>query len=77
MPTLRTDLPEKSNAETMIKDLDTIDELREAAAVQIESYHYRLANLYNRPVKPHMFQPENLVLRKVFENTADPSAEKF
>ena len=77
MPTLRTDLPEQSNAETMIKDLDTIDELREATAVRIASYHNRLANLYNRPVKPHMFQPGNLVLRKVFKNTADLSAEKF
>ena len=33
MPTLRTDLPEQSNAKTVIKDLDTVDELREAAVV--------------------------------------------
>ena len=55
MPTLRTDLPEQSNAETVIKDLDMSNELREAAAVQIASYHSRLANLYNRHMKPHMF----------------------
>ena len=77
MPTLRTDLPEQSNAETVIKDLDTTDELRKAAAVRIASYHNRLANLYNRHVKPRMFQPGDLVLRKVFENTIDSSAEKF
>ena len=35
MPALRTDLPEQSNAESVIKDLDTVDELREAAAVRI------------------------------------------
>ena len=77
MPTLRTDLPEKLNVETLIKDLDMTDDLREAVAVRITSYHNRLANLYNRRVKPRIFQPEDLVLRKVFENIADPSTEKF
>ena len=77
MPTLRTDLPEQSNAEIMIKDLDMADELREAATVRIASYHSKLENLYNRRIKPRMFQSWDLVLRKVFENTTDPSAEKF
>ena len=77
MPTLRTDLPEQSNVETMIKDLDTTNELCEAVAVRIASYHCRLANLYNRHMKPRVFQPGDLVLRKVFENTADPSVGKF
>ena len=35
MPTFRTDFPEQSNAKTMVKDLDTADELREAVAIQI------------------------------------------
>ena len=61
----------------MIKDLDMANKLREAAAVRISLYHHKLANLYNRRVKPRMFQPEDLVLRKVFENTADQSAGKF
>ena len=77
MPRLRTDLPEQSNIETVIKDLDTADELHEEATVRIASYHNRLENLYNRHVKPHVFQPRDLVLRKVFENTANPSTEKF
>ena len=77
MPTLRTDIPEQSNTESVIKDLDMQDEQREAAAVRIASYHRRLANLYNRRVKPQMFQPGDLVLRKVFKNTADPSTGKF
>ena len=55
MPTFRTDLPEQSNVETMIKDLDMADELREAATVRIASYHNSLANLYNRRIKPRMF----------------------
>ena len=73
-PTLRTDIPEHSNAETVIKDVDMADELCEAAAVRIASYHSRLANLYNRSVKPRMFQLGDLVLIKVFENRTDPSA---
>ena len=68
MPTLRTDLPKQLNVETMIKDLDEADELHEAVAVRIASYHNRLANLYNKRVKPRMFQSGDLVLRKVFEN---------
>ena len=77
MPMLRTDIPEQSNTKSVIKDLDMADELSEAAAVRIASYHHRLENIYNRCVKPRMFQPGDLVLRKVFENIVDPSAEKF
>ena len=77
MPTLRTNLPEQSNVETVVKDLDTIDELREVTIVRITSYHNRLENLYNRRLKPSMFQPGDLVLRKVFKNTVDPSTGKF
>ena len=61
----------------MIKDLDMTDELREATAVRMTSYHSRLVNLYNRCVKPRMFQPGDMVLRKFFENTTDSSARKF
>ena len=61
----------------MIKDLDTADALHEVAVVRIASYHHRLENLYNRRVKLRMFQSGDLVLRKVFENTADPLAQKF
>ena len=74
---LRTNIPEQSNTESVIKDLDMVDELCEAAAMRIASYHRRLANLYNRSVKPRMFQPGNMVLRKVVENIVDSSTEKF
>ena len=77
MPTLRMDMPKQSNTEFIIKELDTTDELRETAAIRVVSYHRRLANLYNRRVKPRVFQPRNLVLRKVFENKTDLVAGKF
>ena len=77
MPTIQSNVPEQENAELVLKDLDTIDELRESAVVCIRSYQRRLENSYNKWVKPRMFQPGDLVLRKVFENTADPVAGKF
>ena len=77
MPTLRTYTPKQSNTKSVIKDLAMADELREAAAVRIASYHNRLENLYNRRVKPQMFRPGDLVLRKFFENTTDPLVGKF
>ena len=77
IPTLRTGIPEKANAEAITKDLDMADELSEAATVSVASYQQRLANLYNRRVKLRTFQDEDLVLRRVFENTANPAKGKF
>ena len=77
MPTIRTDVPEQGNTDLMVKNLNTIDELRESAAIRIESYQRRLANSYNKRVKARTLQPGNLVLRRVFEDTADPNARKF
>ena len=77
MPTVRTDVPEQGNTNLMVKDLDTLDELRESAVIRIASYQRRLANSYNKRVKPRTFQLGNLVLRRVFENTAEPNAGKF
>ena len=54
-----------------------IDELREVAAMCIASYQKRLTNLYNRHVKSRAFQAEDLVLRRVFENTTNLVAGKF
>ena len=77
MPTIRTNIPEQRNADLVIKDVDTVDELRDSAAIRIVSYQRRLENSYNKRVKPRTFQPGDLVLRKVFENTTDPTAGKF
>ena len=69
--------PELGNTESVVRELDASDELREAATIRITSYHRRLANSYKKLVKPRMFQPDYLVLRKVFENTTDPTTGKF
>ena len=77
LPTVRTDMPEPTNEEFIIKELDISDELREEVAIRVASYQRRLANFYNKRVKPRTFQPGDLVLRNVFENTADPTVGKF
>ena len=77
MPTLRTEILGKTSAEAITEDLDMVDKLREVAAIRITSYKQRMTNLYNRRVRPHAFQFEDLVLRRVFENTADLTIGKF
>ena len=77
LPTIRTATPEPENKGSITRELDTSDELWEAVAIRVASYQLRLANSYNKQVRPQIFQPGNLVLRKVFENTADPTAGKF
>ena len=77
MPTIGENIPEQGSIELMIKELDTVDELRESAAIRIVSYQRQLDISYNKRVKPRTFQPGDLVLRRVFENTADPTAGKF
>ena len=36
-----------------------------------------ISKFLQQQVKPRTFQPGDLVLRRVFENTADPNAGKF
>ena len=55
MPTIRTEIPGKTNTEAITKDLDMADELREAAAIRIASYQQRLTNLYNMSVRLRTF----------------------
>ena len=77
LPTIRIATPESENAESMVRELDASEELREAATIRVVSYQRRLENSYNKRVKPRVFQPGDLVLRKVFENTVDPTVGKF
>ena len=61
----------------MIRELDISDELWEAAVIRVTFYQRCLVNFYNKRVRPRVFQPGILVLRRVFENTADPTEGKF
>ena len=77
MPTIRTEIHEEANTEAIIKDLDTTEELQEAAVVRIATYQQRLVSLHNQRVKPRTFKAGDLVLRRVFENMANPTDRKF
>ena len=44
MPTIRIGIPEETSNYSIIKDLDTANELWEAAAIPITSYKQRLAS---------------------------------
>ena len=66
LPTVRTATPDPVNEESMIRELDTSDELQEAAAIRVASYQRRMASSYNKRVKPRTFQPSDLVLPKIF-----------
>ena len=77
MLTLRIEIHKEDNIEALAKDLDMTDELREAADVRMVTYQQRKTNLYNYRVRQHAFQAEDLVLRRVFENTADLTTGKF
>ena len=55
MPMLQTEVHGIANAEAISKDLDMVDELQEPAAIRIASYQKRMANLYNKHVKPRAF----------------------
>ena len=72
MPTIQTDISEEGNGEAITKDLDTTDKLWEAAAMSIASYQQKLENMHNQCVKSHAFKFGELILRRVFENTANP-----
>ncbi|RVW57536.1 hypothetical protein CK203_093094 [Vitis vinifera] len=54
-----------------------IDEVRESAAIRTADYQQRASAHYNRKVKPRNFKNGTLVLRKVFENTAEVGIGKF
>ena len=44
LPTIQAATPESENAESVVRELDTSDELREAAAIRVASYQRRLEN---------------------------------
>ena len=77
MPTFRTGILKEANAKAITKDLDMAYELSEAATMRIASYQQRLENLYNRRLKQRTFQDGDLVLRRVFQNTVNPTDGKF
>ena len=59
------------------RSLDWADEVRESAFIRMADYQQRATAHYNRKARPRGFKIGMLVLRKVFENTAERGAGKF
>ncbi|CAE5960381.1 unnamed protein product [Arabidopsis arenosa] len=72
-------LPEQENSNTqmMLDELDLIDERRDSALVRMQNYQNATARYYNSHVKQRRFHEGDLVLRKVFQNTAELNAGKL
>ena len=72
MPTAQIAIQGQRNEDDeLARHLDWVDEARKAA------YQQKVAAYYNRKVRPRIFKERSLVLRKIFENTAEKGAEKF
>nr|CAN63790.1 hypothetical protein VITISV_003629 [Vitis vinifera] len=65
-----------ANAE-LGRNLDWADKVRETASIRMADYQQRASAHYNRKARPRSFKNGTLVLRKVFENTAETGAGKF
>ena len=57
--------------------MDWADEARETASIRMAAYQQKVAAYYNRKVRPRVFKEGSLVLRKIFENTAEKGVRKF
>ncbi|XP_024009904.1 uncharacterized protein LOC112085120 [Eutrema salsugineum] len=61
----------------MLDELDLINEKRDQALVRIQNYQQATARYYNKNVRSRRFKEGELVLRKVFQNTAEKNAGKL
>ena len=80
VPTLRRQLAfenESQNQEMLNDSLDLLDERRDQALIRMANYQQSVAKYYNSKVRPRTFNEGDLVLRKVFQNTAEPNAGKL
>ena len=78
LPTIRTEAAKQDDTSVELgRNLDWEDEVRESVAIWMADYQQSAYAHYNRKVRPRSFKNGTLVLRKVFENTAERGAGKF
>ncbi|KAD2393426.1 hypothetical protein E3N88_40403 [Mikania micrantha] len=58
-------------------DIHTIDEIRNIAKIRMASYQQKIHKSYNKNIRIRRFQIGDLVLRKAFQNTTNPSYGKL
>ena len=78
LPTIWTEAgPQDDTNEELGRNLDWADKVRETASIRMADYQQRASAHYNRKARPRSFKSGTLVIRKVFENTAEIVAGKF
>jgi hypothetical protein len=78
IPTARSILgTRQDNSNVLMQDLELVDELRDAAKIRIAAYQQRVARSYDKNIRIRRFQVGDLVLRKAFQNTTDPTHGKL
>ena len=65
------------NEELMLKQLDSLEEHREATTIGLADYQQKLAQWYNRDVKTREFGASDLVLWKVVRSARDINVGKL
>ncbi|XP_048622693.1 uncharacterized protein LOC125591858 [Brassica napus] len=72
-------LPEREdlNNAMLLDELDLINERRDQALIRIQNYQHAAVKYYNSNVRHRRFKEGDLVLRKVFQNTAERNAGKL
>ena len=77
-PTMKTStFTSDGNDELLKKNLDLVEKRRENAMVQLAYYQHKLKQGYDMNVKLRSLAPGDLVLRKVLENTKNPTWGKL
>ena len=78
IPTARASLQTiENNDKALAEDLKVVDELRDLAKFRIRAYQQRITKSYNKNIRIQRFQVGDMVLRKAFKNTTNPSDGKL
>ena len=59
------------------QSLDSAEEKRDQAMIRLGIYQQRVAKYYNSKVRRRSFKVDDLVLRKVFQNTQEVNSGKL
>lgn len=72
-----TNFTQSNNDEGMIGNLDALEERREMVSIWLADYQQKLAQGYNKKVRPWGFVARDLVLRKAVGSVKDQNASKL
>ena len=68
---------EQENGVALLENLDFLEEKRDQAFIRLAAQKQLVAKYYNTRFPPCSFLPGDLVLRRVFQNTQEPSVGSF